>query len=101
MFLLTQYYIDHAQRCYDSTESIELAAARKILDLVQKGKLGTRFKAADIYGNSLGGLKNSRHVTDALQLLKDLRWAALDRRTPPNGRPSEDWVIHPNIQKKP
>lgn len=101
VFLLTQYYIDHAQRCYDSTESIELAAARKILDLVQKGKLGTRFKAADIYGNSLGGLKNSRHVTDALQLLKDLRWAALDRRTPPNGRPSEDWVIHPNIQKKP
>jgi Protein of unknown function (DUF3987) len=96
---LTEYYTLHAQRCYESVESMELAAARKILDLIQQGKLTTRFKAADIHGRNLGGLRNSPLVKNALLLLQEFGWAVMDRRGVGNGRPKEDWIIHPNILK--
>lgn len=94
---LTEYYTLHAQRCYESVESMELAAARKILDLIQQGKLNTRFKAADIHGPNLGGLRNSSLVKNALHLLEEYGWAFLQRRVIGNGRPKEDWIIHPNV----
>ena len=78
---------------------MELAAARKILDLIQQGKLATRFKAADIHGRNLGGLRNSPLVKNALLLLQEFGWAVMDRRGVGNGRPKEDWIIHPNILK--
>lgn len=97
---LVEYYKSHARRCYESLESIEMATARKILTLVKNRKLDERFKACEIYGNGIGGLTNSRQVRDALYLLQELGWAVLDKSSSFNGRPTEDWIIHPNVRQK-
>ncbi|MDB2613617.1 DUF3987 domain-containing protein [Chlamydiales bacterium] len=97
---LVDYYKAHAQRCYQCVESVEMRTGRKILELVQKKKLGERFKAVDIYGNNLSGLSNSQNVRNGLYFLKDMGWAAMDKQIGATGRPSEDWIIHPNIRNR-
>lgn len=94
------YYLEHAQRCYDSIENCEVADARKILELIQCKKLPARFKQADIYRNNLGGIRESGRVTNALHLLQDLGCVAAEKIQGVTGRPSEYWIVHPKLLEK-
>jgi putative DNA primase/helicase len=76
---LRGYYQEHAQRCYDSIESIEVMDARKILELIKKKRLPLRFKAQDIYHHGLGGVKESQRVRAALELLHGANWVAHEK----------------------
>jgi hypothetical protein len=101
VFELIEYYKSHAQRCYESIESLEMTTARKILNLIKNRKLDEVFKASEIYGNGLGGLTNSNLVRSALNLLQELDWMVIDRTHQPNGgRPSENWIVHPKVHEK-
>lgn len=96
---LRTYYQEHAQRCYDSIESIEVTDARKILELIRKKRLPMRFKSQDIYHNGLGGLKDSQRVTAALKSLLNSNYVALEKIQGHTGKPGEFWVVHPNALK--
>lgn len=93
---LRSYYQEHAQRCYDSIESLEVTDARKILELIRKKRLPMRFKSQDIYRQGLGGLKDPQRVKTALELLRDANWLALEKIQGHTGKPCEFWVVHPN-----
>lgn len=97
---LVAYHLQHAQRCYESIESVEFADARKILELVRQKKIPSRFKAADIYRNNLGGIRECLRVSNALALLQDLGCAAQEKVYNGIGKPSEFWVIHPKLLEK-
>lgn len=94
---LVQYYQEHAQRCYASVESGEVADARKILEFVKKKKLPARFKAVDIYRNGLGGIGDSQRVLNALRLLQELNCVAQEKVYGQTGRGAEFWVTHPKL----
>ena len=98
---IRQYYLAHALRCYESVGSAEMEDARKILDLVKRKKLPSKFKQADIYQNNLGGIKDSSRVSAALRLLQELRYVAVERSSGfGTGRPSETWIVHPKVLEK-
>src|SRR5262249_22161319 len=95
---LRHYYQEHAQRCYDSIESVEVTDARKILELIRKKRLHLRFKSQDIYRQGLGGLKEPQRVKAALELLRDANWLAFERIQGQTGKAGEFWVVHPSAQ---
>lgn len=96
---LRQYYQDHAQRCYDSIESLEVIDARRIIELIKNKRLPMRFKSQDIYRPGLGGLKDSQRVKAALELLRDSNWVALEKIQGHTGKPGEFWVVNPKAFK--
>lgn len=97
---LVSHYLEHALRCYDSVESLTMSDARKILNAILKKKLKTRFKAAEIYQNGIGGMDHYR-ATNALQLLQDLQCVALHKVFNRTGRSSEYWIVHPKLFENP
>ncbi len=96
---LRYYYQEHAHRCYDSIESLEVIDARRILELIKNKRLSARFKSQDIYRPGLGGLKDPQRVKTALELLRDSSWVALEKIQGHTGKPGEFWVVHPNALK--
>lgn len=94
---LRSYYQEHAQRCYDSIESIEVIDARKILELIRKKRLSMRFTSQDIYRIGLEGLKDSLRVKATLELLRESNWVAFEKIQGHTGKAAEFWVMHPKI----
>lgn len=97
---LQHYYQEHARRCYSSTESLEVIDAKTILNLTCNKRLPERFKAQDIYRQGLGGLKDSPRVRNALELLRESNWVALEKIRGATGAPSEFWIINPKAKDK-
>lgn len=96
---LRHYYQEHARRCYDSIESLEVIDARRIIELIKNKRLPIRFKSQDIYRPGLGGLKDAQRVKSALELLRDSNWVALEKIQDHTGKPGEFWVMHPSVLK--
>lgn len=96
---LRLYYQSHAQKCYDSIESLEVIDARRILELIKSKRLTMRFKSQDIYRPGLGGLKEPQRVKNALELLQSFSWIALEKIQGHTGKPGEFWVVHPDAMK--
>lgn len=98
---LRHYYQEHAKRCYESVESVEVIDARKILEFIRKKRLPARFKSQDIYHQGLGGLKDSQRVKTALELLREFNWLALEKIQGRTGKAGEFWIVHPSVYEIP
>lgn len=100
VLVLQRYFEAHAKRCYESVSGGAVNDAKTIICLLKEKRLSDHFKAADIYRNGLGGLSDSVKVKEALELLQEYGWIALEQVRSKNGRPSEFWILNPRAFEK-
>ena len=91
------YYEAHAKRCYHSVKNNVLIDAEKIVGLVRKKKLESRFKSADIYQNNHCGLSDTTRVNTALNFLRDMNYLVHEKIQGVTGKSAENWVVHPKL----
>lgn len=75
----SEYLESHARRAYGSVSAPETAAAKAILQRLRKGDLPRRFGTRDIQRKGWAGLSEREQVSDALYMLVDYEWLAVER----------------------
>lgn len=95
-----QYLRSHARRLYAVQVAPEVAGARALAKLIQRGKLTSGFTVRDLYRTHRRGLDTKEAAERATGLLEDLNWL---RSTEPDtgGRRTRLFWISPKIPPTP
>jgi hypothetical protein len=93
------YLEHHAQRIYASRATPELNAASDLAAKLKKGwkREQRTFSVLDVYRNCWTGLSTPDEARAALLLLEDAGWTRRSSTPATTGRPSEIFVINPDI----
>jgi putative DNA primase/helicase len=93
------YLESHARRVYSCVIGPECRAARELARHIQAKDVVENFTTRSIYLNGWSGLDTPDRVRGALSLLEDAAWVRrIESASPPSGgRPSETWLINPNV----
>ena len=94
------YLKGHAQRTYGSAAGLPQRLAAALAARLQRGMLGGRFHAREIYQHAWTGLNTPDRVGMALQVLVNAGWLRkLDVRPGASGgRPTEEFILNPAIE---
>lgn len=89
----------HARRMYHTAINKAVKSANSLANKIKAGKLKDGFTRSDILLADWADLRTAEDITNALTVLKDKDWivAYEDRKT--GGRPSEKFLINPNIKR--
>jgi putative DNA primase/helicase len=92
-----EYLESHARRVYGASGTIELGAAKAILDHIRKNELTDSFTARDIHQRDWSHLTDRDHVQAGLDLLCDLDYLAAITVSSgiKGGRPKTTFTINP------
>ncbi len=92
------YLEAHAHRIYQTVTAGRRFIAGLLAAKLRAGKVGSPFRARDVYRNEWAGLTDPETVTPALELLEDLHWLRReDVRPPAGGRPTVRYHVNPKI----
>jgi putative DNA primase/helicase len=91
------YLETHARRIYAPLVGGDMDAARLLARRLQRGELGSRFAARDVYRNGWAGLSSPDTVKAALQVLEDYDWIFTSNVQTP-GRTRLEYVVNSHIR---
>jgi putative DNA primase/helicase len=91
------YLEHHARRVYGASNTVEVAAAKSILERVRKGDLPESFTARDVHRPRWSGLTEIEQVRAGLDLLVDIDHLAAASTTvgEDGGRPKVIFTVNP------
>ena len=91
------YLESHARRVYAPALMPAEAGARVLAGHIERGDLGNRFTARQVYRKGWAELADSEAVKMALDLLEELGWVQT-LRVETSGRTRVDYLVNPQIQ---
>jgi putative DNA primase/helicase len=91
-----EYLETHARRVYGSGPTSEAATARAIVSRIRKGDLPLEFSSRDVWRPGWSGLSDRVGVGNALVLLTELDYLAVDR-VDTSGRTATRYTVNPRV----
>jgi hypothetical protein len=97
-----EYLESHARRVYACIISAETRAARELADRIRARDLPAEFKTRDVYLKGWSTLDTPERARGALTILQDAGWVrrAEYSVSPAGGRPSEIWIVNPQVIRR-
>ncbi len=95
---LCEYLESHARRAYGSVTSRPLKLAARLGEQLRRGKLGNRFRLADVYLQGWAGLDTRERAAEAMRVLVDAGWTRPMRPGAAGaGGHDEEYTVNPAL----